>query len=99
MLWHTFAYWAMRTQSQRKRGSNEYGHAGTTRARSEKLPERGLRLEILAVYAGPQAYRAAVPRLDHFFLCHWRALRRSHSAFPYHPATPPTSTRNLPTTL
>src|ERR1700674_3650932 len=71
-----------RNRSQRKRGRNEYGHAGTTRARAEKLSERGLRLEVLAVYAGPQAHRAVVHGFGHVLLRHRRVVRRSDAHSP-----------------
>src|ERR1700721_4486131 len=76
-----FARWARRSRSPRKRGSNEYGHAGTTRARSEKLPERGLRLEVLAFYADPQAHAAVVHGAGHVLL-HYRWIVRRSDAHP-----------------
>src|SRR5216683_96916 len=95
MLWHTFAYWAMSDRSQRKRGSNEYGHAGTTRARSEKLSERGLWLEVLAVYAGPQAHCAAVHGFGHVLLHHRRVVRRPDAHPPGRAAGRPRAAGNL----
>ena len=56
------------------------GRASGTHMETAELPQRRPRAQVLAVDEGPQAHRAAVPRLDHRLLPARRALRDARSA-------------------
>ena len=54
--------------------------ASRTRTSEEELPQRRLRLEVVAVYHRPQAHRSAVSVLHHRVLLRGRRVRRGHAS-------------------
>src|SRR5437660_5398322 len=59
---------------------NEYGYREYADGGARKLSEQALRRRFVAVHHRPQAYRTALPALDHILLLYRRLLRAAHSS-------------------